>query len=291
MATAAGLMSLGDAYALEIAALLHDIGKIGVPDSILLKPGPLTEEEWKVMHVHDKIGIEIIRSAFDSPKLAAIVEHHHAWYAGKPDDEDQPRGNEIPLGARILTICDAYDAIVSDRVYRPGRSQKEAIAELRRCAGTQFDPELVEMFVSALHAGDRTRARSPHEVTPQAALLVGVEMERLASAVDRADLTTLETLAARLRTTATTHDLQPIAAAAELLQSQLGEEGELLDVVRTTNQLLDLCRSTQDAYLKNCGAARGNAAPVASGVRRPFRADEPAANGRLRGRQLGVASK
>jgi diguanylate cyclase (GGDEF)-like protein/PAS domain S-box-containing protein/putative nucleotidyltransferase with HDIG domain len=264
VATAAGLMTLSDAYTLEIAALLHDIGKIGVPDSILLKPGPLTEEEWKVMEVHDKIGIEIIQSAFDSDKLAEIVKNHHAWYGGRPGHDEYPEGHVIPLGARILTICDAYDAIVSDRVYRKGRSQKVAIAELRRCGGTQFDPELVEVFVSALLAGDQSRKQSLAGVTPQAALHIGVEMERLASAVDQADLATLETLAARLRTTAANNDLQPIAAAAELLQNQLEEEKELIDVVRTTNQLLDLCRATQDAHLSNGETARGGSgvAPI-----------------------------
>jgi hypothetical protein len=163
-----------------------------------------------------------------------------------------PKGNRIPLGARILSICDAYDAIVCDRVYREGRSRDEAFAELRRCAGTQFDPELVETFISAVLAGDQSRSRGVSGVSPQAALRIGTEMERLAAAMDEADLPSLATLAARLRATARNNGIEPIAEAAELLQSQVQEERDLLDIVRSTNDLLDLCRATHDAYLSTC---------------------------------------
>ena len=117
------------------SAALHDIGKIGVPDSILLKPGPLTADEWKIMGVHDRMGVEIIASAFACPSLNEIVENHHAWFGGNPRQPGSPTGEQIPFGARILAIADAYDAIVSDRVYRKGRSQEEAVQELRRYAG------------------------------------------------------------------------------------------------------------------------------------------------------------
>ena len=136
---------------------LHDIGKIGVPDSILLKPGPLTQDEWQVMTMHDHIGVEIIKSSFACSELAEIMTNHHAWYAGNPRSPELPTGDDIPLGARILAIADAFDAIVSDRVYRRGRSIEDAFAELRRCVGTQFDPELVEEFIACVLARDHSR--------------------------------------------------------------------------------------------------------------------------------------
>ena len=158
VAVAHRLMSLSEAYVLENAALLHDIGKIGVPDSILLKPGPLTQEEWKVMSTHDRIGVEIIRSTFACNELTKTVQSHHATFADDPRHPELPSGKDLPLGARILTIADAYDAMVSDRVYRKGRSKEEAFAELRRCAGRQFDPELVERFIEVATARERTLA-------------------------------------------------------------------------------------------------------------------------------------
>ena len=145
----AGQMSEEQCYILEVAGLLHDIGKLGMPDSILLKPGPLTDEERRIMSTHDRIGVEILRDAFSSKELSDIVANSHAWYTGNPHEPNLPTGEDIPLGARILTIADAYDAMTSDRVYRKARPPEEAFDELRRCAGEQFDPDLVE----AVHRG------------------------------------------------------------------------------------------------------------------------------------------
>jgi diguanylate cyclase (GGDEF)-like protein/PAS domain S-box-containing protein/putative nucleotidyltransferase with HDIG domain len=136
---------------LEFGALLHDIGKLGTPDAVLLKPGPLNDDEWKIMRAHEHHGIEIIKAAFNHPELLDIVGMHHAWFGGNPNCPDLPTGQNIPVGARILTIADAYDAMISDRVYRKGRPPEQAMAELRRCAGTQFDPELVERFIAAVN--------------------------------------------------------------------------------------------------------------------------------------------
>ena len=184
VATARGLMSLREAYILEIAALLHDIGKIGVPDSILLKPGPLTREEWRTMEIHDRIGVEIIEACFANQTLVDIVRFHHATYRARPDAPHLPSGQEIPLGARIVTIADAYDAMISDRVYRKGRSAEEAFEELRRCAGIQFDPDLVERFIVV---AEQHRSVSVAVESKQHALQIGRQVERLAQAVDEND--------------------------------------------------------------------------------------------------------
>lgn len=243
-----GLLTISECYVLEIAGLLHDIGKIGVPDSILRKPGPLTPEEWQVMVRHDEMGTEIIRAAFHSPALSEIVENHHAWYGGNPREPNLPTGAQIPVGARILSLADAYDAIVSDRVYRKGRSSSEAFAELRRCAGLQFDPELVESFIAAIQSSDR--ARQPDlAVSKQTALRIGTQIERLAAAVDSQDLGVLQDMASRVRSTAARCNVPEIAEVAEKLEQEAHRDPDYVQLLSLTNELLGLCRSTQRAYL------------------------------------------
>jgi putative nucleotidyltransferase with HDIG domain len=131
------------------AALLHDIGKIGVPDDILRKPGPLTEAEWSIMKQHPIIGAEIIDPVRSLSEVAPLIRAHQEKYDGS-GYPDGLVGEAIPLGARILAVVDAYSAITDDRVYRQARSHAEAVEELRRCAGTQFDPQVVEVFLALL---------------------------------------------------------------------------------------------------------------------------------------------
>lgn len=126
-------------------ALLHDIGKLGVPDGILRKAGLLTAEEWEAMRQHPSIGEGILLPAARLQGVARIVRHHHERWDGT-GYPDHLQGTAIPLGARILSVVDAYGAIIDDRPYKPARTHEEAIAELKRCAGTQFDPEVVEAF-------------------------------------------------------------------------------------------------------------------------------------------------
>jgi response regulator RpfG family c-di-GMP phosphodiesterase len=130
---------------LELGSLLHDIGKIGVPDAILRKPARLTEEEWEQMRLHPVYGRDILRGIeFLEGASRIVVEHHERW-----DGSGYPlglKGEEIDLGARIFAVADAFDAIISDRVYRSGRAYDLALAELDRCAGTQFDPRVVAAF-------------------------------------------------------------------------------------------------------------------------------------------------
>lgn len=247
--SAHGLMSVRDSYVLEISALLHDIGKIGVPDHILLKPGPLTAEEWKVMGIHDRTGIEIVRSAFNCDALSSVIETHHAFFDGNGRHEELPSGEDIPLGARLLSIADAYDAIVSDRVYRKGRTQEEAFAELRRCAGTQFDPQLVERFITAVLARDQSRAKSLPDVSKETALRIGLQIERLACALDDRDIDGLGALAGRLKMTATIDGVPEIAEIAAAVVDCIADDPDLMSLVELTKELLDVCRSTQTAYL------------------------------------------
>ena len=142
------------------AARLHDIGKIGIPDSILLKPMALSEAEWAVMRRHPLIGAEILMSVQRMRSVAALVRHHQERWDGT-GYPDALRGDEIPLGARILAVVDAYGAITDERPYKRARSQAEAVAELRRCAGTQFDPQVVDVFCRVLEEQDQRSGGSP----------------------------------------------------------------------------------------------------------------------------------
>ena len=130
---------------IRAAALLHDIGKIGVPDSILRKEGPLTEEEWEPIKAHPQLGVDIVKHVVDLVNCLPAILHHHEHYDGKGYPSGL-KGESIPLEARILAIADAYDAITSPRPYREQLSPQQALNELKRCAGTQFDPELVALF-------------------------------------------------------------------------------------------------------------------------------------------------
>ena len=136
---------------IELAALLHDIGKIGVPDRILLKPGKLTRDEYLVVENHRRIGGEILRSCAASPPMLNIVHYAGAWFDGSREGYDL-RSEQLPLGARILAIVDAFDAMTSDQVYRRALSRERAVAELFEFAGVQFDPQLVREFCSYLSA-------------------------------------------------------------------------------------------------------------------------------------------
>jgi two-component system, cell cycle response regulator len=145
----------------QLAALLRNVGKIAIPDSVLTKPGPLTAAERRLMRRHPLVGQRIVEAApalLDVGKLVRAT-HERIDGAGYPDGL---AGNEIPLGARIVAVCSSYDAMISARAYRPALSHEQAVDELRRSAGSQFDPEVVEAFVQVISTGD-----PPPEISPR----------------------------------------------------------------------------------------------------------------------------
>jgi len=139
---------------IEYGAFLHDVGKIGIDDMILRKPGKLTPEEYDTMKKHPAIGHRILQNVPMLKQVAAIVLYHQEWYNGAGYPEGLG-GEEIPLGARIVQILDAWDAMTSDRSYRKAMPKAAAIAELRRQEGTQFDPRLVEIFLRVIDRLER----------------------------------------------------------------------------------------------------------------------------------------
>jgi len=163
-------------HLIRLAALLHDIGKIGIPTAILNKSGPLTEEEWAVMSRHPEIGHQVLVQTGGIFVLLSriVVAHHERW-----DGDGYPYGlakEAIPLGARILSVVDSYDAMLSERPYREAMSDAEARAELVRCRGSQFDPQVVEAFLQVLAAQkqqtelSRGEAPQPQIPTPMGGL-------------------------------------------------------------------------------------------------------------------------
>lgn len=134
---------------IEYLSSLHDIGKISIRDEILRKPGPLTKEEFADIRTHPVMGATILQSIDAIGKNVSMVTHHHERYDGK-GYPDGLAGEDIPLGARIIGVCDAYDAMTSHRPYRPTMTPAEALREVQRCSGTQFDPVVVKAFLRVM---------------------------------------------------------------------------------------------------------------------------------------------
>jgi diguanylate cyclase (GGDEF)-like protein len=157
-----------EVHVIHLSALLHDVGKLGIPDAILDKPGPLTEEEWEVMRLHPQIGQRILSQAggIFATLAHVIVAHHERW-----DGKGYPLGlsqHNIPIEARILSVVDSFDAMTSTRTYREPSSIEEARNELLRCAGSQFDPEIVIAFLRVLSRSTYTsEAQSEDVFSPQ----------------------------------------------------------------------------------------------------------------------------
>ena len=141
---------------LRYGFFLHDIGKIGIPEQILSKPGPLTDDEWAIMRTHPLLGAQILSPVkFLHPALPIVEAHHEKW-----DGSGYPRGlrgEDIPLGARIFALVDAFDAMTSDRPYRRSLTFEQALEQIARAGGTQFDPEVVRCFVELCADSDSGR--------------------------------------------------------------------------------------------------------------------------------------
>ncbi len=142
-------LSEEELFDLEIAALFHDLGKIGIPDAILLKPSRLTEEEFLAMKGHPSLSAEIIANFKPFERASEYAKHHHERYDGR-GYPDALKGEDIPLLSRIILIADTFDAITSNRPYREGMSYEVAFKELEEFSGSQFDPVLVKGFCQAM---------------------------------------------------------------------------------------------------------------------------------------------
>lgn len=161
-----------------------------------------------------------------------------------------PTGYRICLGARILTICDAFDAMVSDRVYRKGRAAEEAYTELRRCAGAQFDPELVERFIEGHAREPASRGAGIGAVPRQSALQIGLHLERLAAALDGGNATTIVAIASHLAATAEQEGVPEVAERARKVQQCTEDTRQELELSRLTLEPLEIYRETQRSHVQ-----------------------------------------
>lgn len=132
---------------IETTGLLHDIGKIAIPEKILLKPGKLTDEEFEIIKKHPELGENLVGGISKLKMISNWLKYHHERYDGRGYPEGLA-GEQIPISSRIIAIADTYDAMTSNRSYRPALSHEEAISEIQRCSGSQFDPNLAELFIS-----------------------------------------------------------------------------------------------------------------------------------------------
>lgn len=151
---------------IQVGGLLHDIGKIGIPEHILLKPGKLTEEEFELIKTHPSIGIEMIEHVkiYKISGVLDIVQSHHERYDGR-GYPNELKGEQIPLMARIVAVADAYDAMISRRVYKHEMDLDYALNEIRKNKGTQFDPDVVDAFLSLFAEGDEIEMNFLHKKT------------------------------------------------------------------------------------------------------------------------------
>ena len=137
---------------IKIAALMHDIGKFRLDRAILNKRGPLTEKEWREVKKHPVVGAKIIKATGLFDDVSNIVRHHHERFGGGGYPNPNKKGTSIPLGSRMIFVADAYDAMTSKRPYRKRpKTKKEALDELKRCSGAQFDPCIVNAFIHVIH--------------------------------------------------------------------------------------------------------------------------------------------
>jgi diguanylate cyclase (GGDEF)-like protein/putative nucleotidyltransferase with HDIG domain len=149
---------------IRLAGLLHDIGKVGIPEAILNKSGPLDATEWETMKTHTDLGARILEPLKPMIRIREMVRHHHEFY----DGTGYPlrlEGDQIPYGARVIAIADAYDTITSERTYKKARTPEDAFAELERCAANQFDPEIVRVFIDTMRRAPRPTVESGVAVT------------------------------------------------------------------------------------------------------------------------------
>jgi diguanylate cyclase (GGDEF)-like protein/PAS domain S-box-containing protein/putative nucleotidyltransferase with HDIG domain len=236
---AKGFLSHSRCYVLEIAALLHDIGKIGVSETLLNKRNTLTPEEWETIRRHDRIGVEIVTTAFSDPSLTAIIESHSIHFASLP--------SEAPLEARILAVADAYDIMVTGGGYRSPRTPREAFEELRRHAGTQFDPEVVKAFIGRITDEMRQEVGLDELalMSQETSLDLGRQIERMMTALDQSDMRGFANLAGELKTSAASRGVVLMASKASDLEQLARDDEGLLEILKLSKELMELCRESQ----------------------------------------------
>ena len=232
------LMSQVDCYVLEVAALLHDIGMISVPDELLNKHGRLTEQEQKMVNFHLRMGVETISSSFNSSELVGILKYTSAWYSGTPGHPEMPKGDNIPIRSRIISAASAYDELISGSSYSDGFSPEQAIEELRLKAGTQFDPIVVERIAEVISARVEERGHDMPNETDIKALRIGLELEKLICAVEEEDVMLMSKIAESLASDAAKLEVRNISEAAKVLEAAIERGKPFMELVPLVNKII-----------------------------------------------------
>lgn len=236
-----------DLYRLEIAALLHDIGKIGVPDSILNKPGPLTPDEWKVMEKHDQIGVEIVRSAFGSDKIAAIIESHHYCFHNRGESNSDLSGT-VPLAGRIINVCDAFDSMTNERVYRAPMSDFEALQEIVKNTPAQFDVDVVKELLTYLQQGHSITPNELVESIPQITDSMESHIVELFEAIELQDIEGIKRTVNLLKEETLNGD--GVCEVTNRLSVAIESEDEDIErVLKLANEVIHECRSWKSGHV------------------------------------------
>ncbi len=241
VAIARDIMDNVDLYVLEVAALLHDIGKIGVPDSILTKTTDLTSQELTTVNYHLQRGADIMEHAFHSSELTIIIKYIYAWYSGTPGRSDLPTGENIPLRSRIIFAATAYDSITTDSVYREGKSPKEAIEEMKENSPAQFDPWVVSRIEEIITARQEERQYMIPNADEIKALKIGLEIEKLICAAEAEDIALMSMLAATLAKEAANLDIPEVAYPAAVLNENIENGKKLSELITSINEIIYEC--------------------------------------------------
>ncbi len=239
-------------YRLEVCGLLHDIGKIGVPDNILNKPGPLTDAEWKVMKKHDDYGVSIVRSAFESEEIANIIKFHKESFAAQSMIANSVlQTDTVPIESRIITVCDAFDSMIGEKDYRPAQPLEVAIAELRRCSPDQFDPVVVEHLIQHVTQPNFLQSRNVMVRTSQeSAVAIAKHLEDLHSAVANENLRELKEVVDNIKSDVASRGVNMISDATDRLEEVMStNNSKLSQVMEVAEEVMQLCRSTRSSLV------------------------------------------
>lgn len=245
------LMTRRELYQLEVAALLHDIGKIGVPDSVLLKPGPLTDDEWVLMRKHDNIGAEIVRNALSSDTVAHYIDCHHQRFSRDESESDSKTKEAAPLASSIISVCDAYDAMVNERVYRAAIPIPVALKELEQNAPSQFDPAVVKILCEHIRSGHYVpEAKMVRPVfSSKQASAIGKHIEELYEAIEDEDVNKLKSVVRQLRHEA--NDDTHVTDVADRFDEAIvvASNDDLDEVLKLATEVMQICRESRSTFV------------------------------------------
>ena len=248
---AKGLMNQFDLYVLEVAALLHDIGKISVPDEILSKPSKLTNDELAIMNYHLRRGTELLEDAFHSSELTGIIKYRSAWYGGTPGKPEIPTGERIPLRSRIISVATAFDSMTNNQPYRQAISPEEAIKEINNNTPKQFDPVIVARLTEIVSARTEHRDFVEQNEDDIKALKIGLEIEKLICAIEAEDYSLMNDLANSLAKDATSLEIPEVAEPATILGKSIQDGMQMIDILPMVNKIITECTYQCEKMIAN----------------------------------------